>query len=322
MSPYRRNILVGIVVIASLALLGWMILKFGDRPAKFFATPSQPITFITDRADGLGEGSNITYRGVIVGRIITVARSEDGLQVVVKGQVDRTPPLPKNLVGVVHQLGQLGPSSSMSLTLAGDKPEGELEPGATLQAHYEGLSLFPPEYTQLAVELTATAKQFRQSNIILHLDQQVARAGQVLDSVNSLISDPQLRENIKTALSNIRQASETINKLGGKFDKLADQASDTMGDLRTTVTKAGTNIDSIGKQVGDRLQQLSVSLDHIQSITAKIDAGKGTAGQFINDPKLYQSLVDSSQQLNATIADLKRLVEQWEQEGVYFKLSK
>jgi hypothetical protein len=65
-----------------------------------------------------------------------------------------------------------------------------------------------------------------------------------------------------------------------------------------------------------------VSLDHIQSITTKIDAGKGTAGQFINDPKLYQSLVDSSQQLNATIADLKRLVEQWEQEGVYFKLSK
>ena len=41
---------------------------------------------------------------------------------------------------------------------------------------------------------------------------------------------------------------------------------------------------------------------------------------LVNDPKLYQSLVDNSRELNATILDLKRLVEQWEQEGVSFKL--
>ena len=28
--------------------------------------------------------------------------------------------------------------------------------------------------------------------------------------------------------------------------------------------------------------------------TAKIDSGQGTAGQLINDPKLYQSLVDTA----------------------------
>ena len=42
----------------------------------------------------------------------------------------------------------------------------------------------------------------------------------------------------------------------------------------------------------------------------------------MNDPKLYQALVDSSRELNATIVDLKRLVEQWEQEGLHFKLAK
>jgi phospholipid/cholesterol/gamma-HCH transport system substrate-binding protein len=329
MSPYRRNILVGITVVGALAVLGWMILKFGDRPARLFATPSQPVTFITDRADGLGEGSNITYRGVIVGRVLSVARTQDGLQVLIRGQVDRSPPLPKNVDGVIRQLGQLGPSSNLNLELTGAQPQGQLEPGATLRAHYEGLSLFPPEVSQLATELRLTAQQFRQSQIVLHLDQQVEKAGTLIDSVNTLVSDPQLRENLKVALANIRQASETINKLGTKFDKLADQASDTMGDVRgavgdvrTTVGKAGNNLDSIGKQVSDRLQQLSVTLDHFQSISAKIDNGKGTAGQLINDPKLYQALVDSSLQLNATIADLKRLVEQWEQEGLHFKLSK
>lgn len=322
MSPYRRNILVGVVVTASLVLLAWMILKFGEFPATLFAPPSQPVTFVAERADGLGEGSNITFRGVIVGRIKDVKRSGDGKDVLINAQVDRQPPLPANVEGAITIVSALGGTSTMVLKTTGPAPEGTLKPGAKLHATFVGLQFLPQEYTQLATELRLTAKQFRESNIILHLDQQVANAGKLINSVNSLVSDPQLRSNIKVALDNIRQASQTINQLGGKFDKLADQASGTMGDLRTTINKTGTNLDTITKQVTDRLQQVSVMLDHFQSIAAKVDNGKGTAGQLINDPKLYQALVDSTEQLNATIADLKRLVEQWEQEGVYFKLSK
>ena len=54
----------------------------------------------------------------------------------------------------------------------------------------------------------------------------------------------------------------------------------------------------------------------MQSILGKVDKGQGTAGQLVNDPRLYQSLVDTSRELNATVADLKRLIEQWEEEGV------
>ena len=80
--------------------------------------------------------------------------------------------------------------------------------------------------------------------------------------------------------------------------------------------------DLLADEHAARLEQVSRTLDHFQSISAKIDNGNGTAGQLINDPKLYQALVDSATQLNATIADLSRLVEQWEQEGISFKLNK
>src|SRR5688500_14551294 len=166
MSPYRRNILVGVTVLGALATLGWMILKFGDRPARFFATPSQSISFTTDRADGLGEGSQITYRGVVVGRVKQVLRTEDGKEVVIVGEVDRTPPLPANVEGAIRQVSQLGGTSNIHLLLVGDEIKGELAAGARLKAHYEGLSLFPPEFTTLATELTTTARQFRETNII------------------------------------------------------------------------------------------------------------------------------------------------------------
>ena len=67
-----------------------------------------------------------------------------------------------------------------------------------------------------------------------------------------------------------------------------------MSEVKTTVAKVGNNVDTLSKQAGDRLTQISKTLDHFQSVAAKIDNGQGTAGQLVNDPKLYQALVDSS----------------------------
>ena len=43
---------------------------------------------------------------------------------------------------------------------------------------------------------------------------------------------------------------------------------------------------------------------------------------LLNDPALYENLLDVSKEMKLTISDLKRLVEQWEQEGVPFKIGK
>src|SRR4051794_26998658 len=131
MSPYRRNILVGITVMAALIALAWMILKFGDRPARLFATPSMSVTFATDRADGLGEGSNITFRGVIVGRVTTVHRTDR--DVIIDAEIDHDPPLPGNLDGEIRQISQLGGTSNIHLVVKGTQEVGKLEPGAKLR---------------------------------------------------------------------------------------------------------------------------------------------------------------------------------------------
>ena len=72
--------------------------------------------------------------------------------------------------------------------------------------------------------------------------------------------------------------------------------------------------------MGDRLTQIAKLLDQFQSVAEKIDKGQGSAGALVNDPRLYESLLDTSRELNLTIKDFKRLVEQWEQEGVSLKV--
>ena len=306
-------------MLGALVILGWMIIQFGEVPAQWFAPPMMPITIVTERADGIAEGSTISYRGVGVGRVTKVRMGEDLIHVQMDAQVDQRQPLPANVEGVIRSQ-VFGGSGILSLQLVGPAPQGRLKAHDTIQARFLGLDFIPPEFASLATELQLTAKQFRESNIVAHMDDQVQKAGKILDSVDKLVSDPKMREDIHGAIANIRTAAETATRVGAKLEQTTGQISDTIGDARGTLGKVNASVDQLSKQTTARMEELSKTLNNLESITAKIDQGKGTAGALVNDPKLYQSLVDTSRELNATISDLKRLVEQWEQEGVSLKL--
>ncbi|HEX8340859.1 MAG TPA: MlaD family protein, partial [Tepidisphaeraceae bacterium] len=66
--------LVGATVLASLVMLGWMIIRFGGDIGKIFAGDIIDIRFKADRADGLSAGSAILIDGVAVGRVTGVRR--------------------------------------------------------------------------------------------------------------------------------------------------------------------------------------------------------------------------------------------------------
>jgi hypothetical protein len=81
--------MVGITVLISLILLGWMLLKFSDAPFKLFAKAQMPIKLEAPSAEGVSEGTAIYYLGVSVGRVTKIDRSED-LKSVVDGGADRS----------------------------------------------------------------------------------------------------------------------------------------------------------------------------------------------------------------------------------------
>src|SRR4051812_36507490 len=307
MSPYRRNVMVGATVLTALLALGWMILKFAGAPIAWLIAPRMQIHFVVDRADGLSEGSNVIYRGVNIGQITRVTRTNDD-RVRIDAAVPPDPPLPANIKGVIRSTGLLGGGSAMVLTLIGDKPEGQLKRESQLEANYVGLDLLPPEFAELAGELRLTARQFRESNVVLHMDEQVQHLGKVIDSLQTYIDDPKIRTDLQESIANLRKTTEKADQIGDNLNK--------------PPTEPRGHMDDLSKNIGDRLTQVAGLLDQLQQVTRKVNEGKGTAGALVNDPKLYESLVDTTQQLNETIKDLRRLAKQWEQEGISFKMGK
>lgn len=312
MSAYQRNTIVGAVVLIGLGMLAWMILQFANKAASFFLTHGTHITLMTSHAEGVGDGSPVTYKGVNVGRVTGVRRvvgaSPNGEDIVIDALIQADPPLPGNLRARIKQTSLLGASATIALE---NDPGAATRPSASKHAQLsEGDNLeadFMPGITDLGDNIRALTDSMDET----------------IHSINDVIGDNKVKEDIKVSLSNARTTLESANRIAAKLeqistniDKQTTSAGETIGEVKTTVKDARGEIKRVSDNLNQRLDQLAQSLQNVQSITRKIDEGKGTAGALVNDAKLYESLADTAAELNLMVKDMRRLIQQWEQEGI------
>jgi phospholipid/cholesterol/gamma-HCH transport system substrate-binding protein len=342
MATYHKNIAVGLTMLVGLLLLGTMILLFGDAPVKFFQGSQIRIQLDADGAEGLSKGSPVNYLGVSVGKIEGVELAKGGQAVVINASIDEHHGVPANVEGFIRG-NLIGGTSTLNLELTGPTPQGTLTSDTRLQAHIGGSTALPKEFTDLAKEIRVLVAQINQNKLADKVAVAVDKVSLAIDSANKtfnkvsdavddlrkVLGDDKLRGDIKDTIGNFKAVSENAKTIAKNLETFSTKLTKLSGDFERitveisgTINKTGTRIDEISKALTQRTDQLAGVLDKMQSIANKIDKGDGTAGKLINDPKLYESLTDTTAELHLTIKDLRRLIQQWEQEGVPFKLGK
>lgn len=334
MTSYRKNIFVGATMLVALIFLAMMILLFGEAPIRLIRASQTKIQFVAETAEGISNGSPIYYLGVNVGQVTAVELPTDiNPGVIIRGVLRSKTPIPSNVTGSIRST-LIGGTASLNLDLVGPKPIGQLATGQTIPAHIGGSNVLPPEFAELARQLTDLSKRLQTTvddwnksrvidkvaSALDSVQKTVDKFGATSDELKKLLGDDQIRGDLKATLANFKDASANAKTISQNLDKLTVDLQQTNRDVSKVVTTTGTRIDDLSKQLGARLEQVATILDRFQSVANKVDQGQGTAGKLINDPKLYEALLDSSQELTLTIKDLRRLVEQWEQEGVSLKL--
>ena len=349
MTPNKRNLMVGVVVLAGLGVLAWMVLKFANRAATFFLTQGTRVTVVADRADGLSEGSAIYYRGVNVGRVLGVTLGDDQT-VEIQAIIEPGRPVPANVEGLIRTGNLLSASASIFLEpvhlvaqqIDPDARAPESQPVRMLREGDVVKATMPSGNALLPEEFNESLREFQERKLLQHVDEavvtireQAVKAGQLMDSIRGMTDDEQVRGDLRTAMANIRQATEQANEIGADLktfsrdlNDLRKQASDTVtevqgavGDARKTIDKSGRHIDVLSKNINTRIDQIGKVLEQFDTVVARMQRGEGTAGKLFSDPKLYESMAATAAELNLMVGDLRRLVQQWEQEGISFKLN-
>jgi uncharacterized phage infection (PIP) family protein YhgE len=243
------------------------------------------------------------------------------------------------MLGQIRVPGLLGSASIIELALpanAANTPARFFKNGDQIPTTFIGLSIFPPEYSDLASEIRGAVQEFRAANVIgdfrttlNNVNAQVTKAGQTMDAINAVLGTQETQNDLKTAIAKAREAIEHANTVATNFEKISADLKTMpakmdatvtdvqagVAEARTTIKTAQDKIATMSEQLNRNMDKIATILDDARSISDKINKGDGTLGKLLNDPKLYDTIVTMTEVINQTVKDIQRLVRGIEQEG-------
>lgn len=146
----------------------------------------------------------------------------------------------------------------------------------------------------------------------------------ILISVNEVVGDPKVKNELKTTISNIQLTSRNLNSLVAENKlSLKDITDKTSG----TIDKVNITIDNVNTMLDENKPNIETTINDIKVLTKKIDGlvenlntivndlqdkNKGV-GKFIYDDKFYNNL-------NNLLIEIEGLTKKIREEGVKINL--
>ncbi len=285
----KRNMIVGGFVLVGFCGLVFMLGLFGELPGFVSQINSFQVLVDFPQAPGVMENTRVNYCGYQVGRVTEVFPPEraEGVdagehfhRVRVEVSINRQfYNIPKNVDVLLIKRG-LG---SSYIELAVD-PDDEITEFLT-----QG---------DILVGREGTSTEFIPKAVQEKLERLVDSISELTQHANEIVGNDENKANIKRTLANVASASK--------------EAEATLVSVRNFADKGSENFDEITRN-------LSESLAEVQTILAKINSGEGTAGQMVNDPRLYENLLDSTLELQMALEQIKMFAADSRENGLRIK---
>jgi ABC-type transporter Mla subunit MlaD len=309
----RRNIMVGIfVLIATLALIG-LIWIFGDLPIAVSKLRSFQIIAQFASAPGIQKNTPIQLGGYQVGRVIHVMAPEilkdktTGLkyhQTKVILAIDKKyVNIPSNADIKLMRRG-LG-SSYVEIVVDPSRELVPLDPNRPETAFLQNGMILQGS--------TGTVSEFFPEDIQDKLVTFVTKLTILVDNANDVLGDKHTKQSAREIISNLAQASKQATKTLEEIEKFAKSGNKTVQNADIQITKM---VDAVA-QTSD---ELGMTLNELHEVIEKANNGDGTAAKILNDGRLYENLLENSQELQILLEQLRLFVNQARKDGVKIKL--
>jgi len=352
MKDRTRNIAVGVTVLVALMLLGGMILIFTGLPSTL--RRGYVIRMRFDVTYDISSGDTVYLAGIRAGTITDVDftdPADPSKGVTMTALIDRRIRLPGNIKPVVFTKGLVG-KGYLEPVAEGPKP---LDPrsGAVIEylpadgsvvlvGEHRGNGLFPPELntalkglSKLADNLnemlapttpmgpsgpTSTQPAASQAAQLPGLKGTIEKFNRTLDALYAVLGDAENQANIKASLAGLANAAAKTTEAMEAFKGFAEQARGSVAEIGGAAASTKAQINALSAKLIEDAESVSRLMETMQATVAKIDSGQGTAGRLVNDPALYNNLVDATRQMTDLLREFRQLVQTWQKSGVQVKV--
>jgi phospholipid/cholesterol/gamma-HCH transport system substrate-binding protein len=290
---------VGAFVLIALTAFIWMLMMFGDLPVVVNRYRSYQVLINFPSAPGAQRDTPVNYCGYQIGRVFHVSppflfTDEAGRsfhQVKVTCLIDeKYTDIPANAEVKLMKRG-----------LGSSYIEFFWDP-------VQGLPVEEPRYLQDQIVLqgsTGMVSEFFPPEVQKKLENLVDSIGALANNANEIIGNEANQSNIHLMLANVQEATA--------------QANETLRSIRTLSDRGAEQVERVAGQVVLIANRLDAALSQLQQVIAKINAGEGTAGRLMTDGRLYENLLDSSEEMQLAIEQLKKWATDAREKGIRIK---
>ena len=349
-SQQQIKIRIGLVCVAFLIVTIVLTMLFGGgKMPRLFSSDYEIFVILSD-APMLSENSPVYKNGVEIGRVTQIQLVEDDRKVEITTRINgkirvytnEECRLSLNLLGQSSLNFKPKPDVPLGNPLArGDRIEGItpidlLQVADTMQSDLSkalqnisaaaeqmsnsftkiNMMIGPPE------ELAKKQAQFEQ--IVDQAAETMSSVNQVLKSVDELISDPEVKEGIKTSSTQLPGVIEEGKALMANVNRISAQAERIMQRVDTTITKVDGNLDNItsftealgsdGPQflesMADIAAEFEVAAAQLADFTKALNNPDSSLGQLINDPEFFRSINSTVKNAEQTVKNIERVTVQ------------
>ena len=296
---------VGAVTLIGFLLLAYMIIHLGDFS---FGEKGYRIKAVFSQVNGLKEGGAVRYAGVDVGRVEHVLATPDGVEVVIRiNEGVKIAKDSKFTIGTDGLLGEkyvsiipprtLGSYLSRDATVRGEDPEG-LE------------------------QLIGTA------------DRVLLDVQKLVQSLNEVFGDAQVKEALKVTAINAREISVQLSEFSAAINRMAQNNEQDIGEmvknLRTmsgSLKSVAARVDSLVATVdndGQTAKDLRETIQNLKNTSVRIEKIAASVEGIATDPETSKNIKETlkntreaSEKANKMLTKLDNIKVQSDFETLY-----
>jgi phospholipid/cholesterol/gamma-HCH transport system substrate-binding protein len=286
---------IGAFFLVVLLLLAGLILRIEDIAIGRRAR-TQTVEVHFDDVSGLDDKSAARIAGVRVGKVDGIRLLPDGTAVV-RVALDPGIELRSGATGQIRGTGFLG--DRYVDIYPGPPGAARLGSGARIESrsstNVDDLTKMASDIGKDVKELTrALSGSLGGSKGEEKINRIVENLGRLADSLANAVDAN--RHNVDVTLANLKTFSAAINETLNRIDRILDEN-------RSTVKGSLANIDSI-------TDKLKTTVDNLNSITSKMDQGKGTVGKLLNDEETISNLNDTMKSVKSGVDEFNKALTQ------------
>jgi phospholipid/cholesterol/gamma-HCH transport system substrate-binding protein len=286
----KKNFLIGLTVIAGIALLYWGIeyLKGVNlfKPANYYYA-------VFDRVDGLNIAAPVTVNGFQVGQVRDIEYNYATNKIQVELNLDKEFKVPEG--SIVNSASELLGGGKLELVLGNSKKYlnvGDKIPTQRISGLMDkvGADLMP--------QVTAM----------------LPKLDSILGSVNTVLSNPALNRSV-SRLDNITaqldasasQLKTLMASLNNSVPSMVGNVNGVAGELKNTVSNLSDFSSSLKElPLKATVDNLGQTINNLKQLTSKLNDKDSSLGLLLSDKQLYNNATQAIASLEALLADIKQ----------------